>query len=772
MSVSWVPYGRPVAEALRAAVADGKSDGPLAPVTVVVPSNYVGVAARRMLASGELGPVSSQGRGVAGVSFLTLHRLAELLGASKLAALGRRPVPTAVITAALRACLQAEPGVFAPVASHPATEAALLCAYKELRDVSPAALERLAAQSARASDVARLCLAAQARLQGCFYDEQDLMATAAQLVRDDASRARELGMVIVYLPQHLSAHAGVVLNEIARVLDVLVLAGTTGNERADRAVRRALERLAPDGSGQVVLHQAAAAPAPIGPSAGPGPLPARRTRIVTTSDADEEVRAAVRAVINEVLSGTPLERIAVLYASAEPYARLLAEQLDEAGIAYNGAGFASLAARAAGRTLLGLLGLATSGFRRDDVFAWLANAPLHHEGRPVPVSVWERVSREANVVAGRPQWDRLLFAYAEELRARALASEAAPNSPSWQSQRLRHDAESALRLRSFVLGLIDDLAEAASEPRGWAEHVAWAQRHLDELLGGAQQRSWWPEAEQKAAEQVERCLDRLVDLGAVEGPVPLEVFARTFQLEAASELGRARRAGEGVLVGAVRTGVGLDLDFVCVLGLAEGSFPSVVGDDSLLPDHERQAAGGELDLRSDGTERQHHELLAAMACAKRHLLCVPRGDLRRSNERAPSRWVGEIASTLAGERLSGTELLAVERPWLEHVASFYDGLRRAAFPATAQEHRLKDLLARAWHRGRPLGFVPVSDLGDPVLRGGHEDVAARRSSLFTRFDGNLGGLGVPSPANVVTSATRLESWAVCPFAYFVREVLH
>ena len=65
-------------------------------------------------------------------------------------------------------------------------------------------------------------------------------------------------------------------------------------------------------------------------------------------------------------------------------------------------------------------------------------------------------------------------------------------------------------------------------------------------------------------------------------------------------------------------GVGLDLDLVVVLGLAEGLFPSPTRDDSLLPDHEREAAGDELPLRAQGVERQHRQLLAALAGASRH----------------------------------------------------------------------------------------------------------------------------------------------------------
>src|SRR4051812_15546342 len=150
LRVDWVPYGRPAAAALRSAVAAGKAGDPLAPVTVVVPSNHVGVAARRLLASGTLGSVSERGSGLAANSFVTPFRLAELLGAPALAGAGRRPVSTPVIAAAIRAALAEQPGLFAPVAGHPATESALVASYRELRELSRGALDAVAATGARA----------------------------------------------------------------------------------------------------------------------------------------------------------------------------------------------------------------------------------------------------------------------------------------------------------------------------------------------------------------------------------------------------------------------------------------------------------------------------------------------------------------------------------------------------------------------------------------------------------------------------------------------
>ncbi len=597
--VTWVRYGRLAVEALTAEIAAAKRDDPLVAVNVVVPSNHVGVTARRLLGSGAVGPTCSRGVGLAAVTFLTVYRMAELLGSAALAGQGRRPVSTPVIGAALRAALRERPGVFAPVAEHPATESSLVAAYREMRDVSPGALRRLGTRSRRAADVVALHDLAHARLEGEFYDEQDLVASAIE--RLDAGEGRETGLdgpVVVYLPQRLSLHSAALLRAVARGRQLRVIAGSTGHPGADATVGRSVARI--DDTGRLPLA--------LGPSLAPV-FDTRRTRVVTTSDADEEVRTAVRVVVDAARTGSPLERIAVLYPTAEPYARLAHEHLSAAGISHNGAAVDPLTSRLAGRTLLGFLRLPEGGYRRDQIFAWLAGGLPRHRGRRAPVVAWERVSREAGVVAGRAHWDRLLTTHAVDCDGEAEAIEGDPDAAEWRADQLRTEAERARSLREFVLGIIDDLDEAAA-PRPWAQRAAWARRRLVELLGSERHRTRWPITEQRAAERVERALDRLAALDGVEGPVALEVFTRTLELELEADLGRVGRMGEGVVVGSLGMGVGLDLDVVVVLGMAEGSLPSRVREDSLLPDAEREATGDELPRRSDESERQHHDLLA------------------------------------------------------------------------------------------------------------------------------------------------------------------
>ncbi|MDQ2724402.1 MAG: PD-(D/E)XK nuclease family protein, partial [Actinomycetota bacterium] len=488
------------------------------------------------------------------------------------------------------------------------------------------------------------------------------------------------------------------------------------------------------------------------------PVGQARTRIVAASDADEEVRAAVRAVVDAARSGVPLGRMAVLSGAPVPYARLVHDHLQGAGIDRNGASPMPLRERLAARILLHLLDWPAGGFRRWDLFAGLSDAPLRAGGRRLPFTGWDRLSRQAAVVAGRDDWDLLLTVLADAQEAEAIVFDADPERPPWLAQRARRDAADARRLREFAIGLIDDLAGAASTPRPWSAHAEWARGLIGRVLGPAPSRADWPAVEQKAAERLEAALVRLGALDDVEGAITLEVFTRTLRLVLDADLGRVGRLGEGVLVGSVGSGVGLDLDLVVVVGLAEGAYPTRSGEDPLLDDRARAATSGLLRTRRDGIDGQHRQLLAALAGARRQVLTVPRGDLRRSTERVPSRWVLAIASELAGHRCWARDLFTADEAWVDNVPSFEAGLRATAFPATEQEHHLTRMMATG---GAPNGSQ------DDTLARGVEVLTSRRSTRFTRFDGNLSAVTVRSPTGQPTSATRLEQWAVCPWSHLL-----
>ncbi len=722
-------YGRAAVDLLVGQVRELKAGDPLAPVTVVVASNYAAVSTRRALAA--------HPGGIANVSCLTLYRLAERLGGARLAAAGRRPLSAPVLAQAVRGVLAAEPGIFAPVARHPATELALVDATRELAGVSEHALDALAASSARAADVVRVARRARHELCSRWHDEHDLVRAATAAVRTGV-----LGEpVVLHLLQDLSPSAADLVGALADHSVLVVNVGLTGDAGADRRVLEAHTRAG-------IAADATGVGAPCASS------------VVSTSDPDEEVRAAIRRVVEWMRAGIRLGRTALLYGTADPYARLLHEQLAAAGIPHNGAPVRSIGDMLLGRTVRSLLALPDRGFRRSDVLATLTGAPLLAGEARAPTRAWERISRAAGVVDD-DDWRRRLEVFALEQRRRAEAAD--HEERDRLAEHLRRDANRAEQLATFVHDLRDDLA--AGEGRGsWATKAAWVKHLIVRYLGDERHRIRWPEEEQEAAERVEGALDRLASLDATGGPAPsVEVFRRTLDAELEVALRRVGRFGEGVLVGHVSMAVGVGLDRVVVLGMAEGAFPPRRLEDSLLPDDERRAACGELTLRADRLQDDRRQLLAAVAAAEEATLSFPRGDLRRSGDRAASRWLlADVARLRRREVVFTADLATIDEPWLDQVPSYVSGLVGTAFPATAQDLRLVAMLRD------PASVVAT----EPVLAAGMALAEARRSDRFTRFDGNLAGVTLPDYASSgVVSATRLQSWAECPHAFLMQYLL-
>ncbi|MDG2111453.1 MAG: hypothetical protein P8N02_02430, partial [Actinomycetota bacterium] len=540
IEVRATPFGRPAAEALRDELARHKADDPLAPVTVLVPTNYLGVSVRRRLAMGDLGAINTAGRGVAGIDLLTVYRLAELLGAPTMARSGRRPVSNPVVAASIRGALSTEPGVFAGVADHPATERSLVRVHVELRDLTDAQQQKLAAASTRAADVMRVHRQVDQHLGTNWYDEFDLLAAATGLIRAEPQRAHQLGHVVLHLPQQLSQAAAGFLRALAEVTGLTCIVGLTGNSRTDAAAAELVGRLG-----------VALPPATVD-------VP-HADRVISVSDADDEVRSVLREIIVDLDEGVPLERIGVLYGSVEPYARLLDEQLQAAGLARNGDAVRTVAESVVGRAALALLALPDHGFRRTEVFELLATTPIRRaDGHPalVPVSAWERIARAAGVIGGVDEW-RFRLGHHQHDRQLDIArvERTEPDSPRISA--FSQEIALSVDLVEFVDELVERLDTSTVEPT-WRQYAAWVRSLLDRYLGTTDDA--WPEAERLAADQVDRALDRLAGLDAIEPQTSLTVFRRTLELEFDSGLGRVGQVGEGIFVGRVAQAFGMDLD--------------------------------------------------------------------------------------------------------------------------------------------------------------------------------------------------------------------
>jgi len=726
----------------------------MAPVTVLVPNNIAGIVARRFLARG----LTDEGNGIAGVYFSTLPRLAEQLAAPTLTAQGRRPATRPVTAATIRQRLDGDPGIFEPVASHPSTSRALAQAMTALRDVDETTLTTLVSASSLVKDVVRLHRETYLELAQQWYDATDLLKTATTIVHEQPSATTELGPVLLYLPQDLTHAETAFAESLAAAIDLRIIAGLTGNARADQGVVSALTAFAPDFQPP------------------PGTAEPFAARVLNASDSDDEVRCVVREVV-QLLQSVPAHRIAILYADRSPYARLLHEHLGSAGITTNGPGVRPVNERAVSRLMLGLLEAGRSDFRRTDMLRTLGEVGVRDFiGERISVSRWERISREAGVVSG-DQWDTRLTTYVDSQNARIMAEQAKDEPYESTIAGAERNRDTAKALQEFMIelrGRFDQVADpspdgtdAAAGNDSWSALGAWARDLFNALLPtGAVARM--PLEEQYAAGVIERTLSGLAALDGTGFMPTLRGLEEVLALELESALPRVGRFGEGVLVAPITHAIGLDVEVAFLVGLSEDLFPGRSGDDSLLPERIRLLTAGQLPSVRARVDLKHRSLLAAFTSASTVVASFPRGDLRRHTNRLPSRWLlptlrqHSSNPTLAATEWERAGLDATSGEWLRKSPSYAGALRVTHAPSTLQEWRIR----AAW---------AGQELADPVVNASLAMSEARNSDEFTNFDGNLVGMtGLPdfTQGSRAVSPTALESYAICPHQYFLQRLLH
>lgn len=709
-----VPCGPAALAALSSAL---RGRAPLDPALVIAPGPLVAVSLRRSLGSSS----TSGGRGVAGIDVVTIAHLIDRLSAGPLADQGAHTATSMELQVAIRAELEADPGLFGEVATHPTTVDRLLHLDAELSGLPARDIDRMSRAGGLGGEAVRVLAAAFRRL-GDARNASQVADLALEALADVTEG--ELGPIIVYLPEPIRPVEGRVLAALAQRDDCTMLVGLTGHPDIDRRHVSLLDGWgiqASTAAGPIVVVEADARP---------------RGHRVDVADPEDEVRAALRVLVAHAAAGTPLNRMALLYTAADPYAAIIDDHLAAGELPWAAPGHRTLSGSPSGRTLLRLLDLvaAGEGIDRAALIALLSGAPLRHPRRrqgPIPASLWDDLSRQAGVVGGadwRPRLER-------------LAAQLAPGHPH---------REAVADLTDFVdvLGQHLRTAPAGGTWRQWGD---WVQQVLSELVI---RDDTWPEAQRAAVERVDELLGRLrlLDTSIVPGPSGVGVDA--FRSLVASELDRGvipgRPAGRGLVVAPLGAASGLVFDRVAIVGLAEGLFPRSPRDDSLLPDQVRSQAGGMLLTRTDRQPLDVRSVAVAVASAPgRSLLTLARGDLRSKRSRA---WPVALDDLVDAH---------------SEIASHHRGMAEHGRPVTLDDVGLRSLVNHV-EGGDPVDTHPLASL-DPALAAGlarHRDRS--RSDLTT----HTGLVNTPARLeNTPTSPTGLETYAACPRRFLFGRVL-
>jgi ATP-dependent helicase/nuclease subunit B len=697
VSVITTGLGAAAIEAAGRVIDQTRSD-PLAPALVVCSGPLVALGVRRAL--------GRRSGGVAGVEVTTLDRLVEDLAGPQLAGIGHRVASSIEIQAAIRAELAAHPGLFGRVADHHTTEERLVALHRQLDGLDDEVLERMYHSGAGlANDAVRVVRAVNGRT-GQAETRQRLLHRALDELAALVPFAR--GPLVLFLPEPQRPFEGRLVAALAHRPDCTVLVGLTGEPTIDR---RHLDRLAVWG---IQIEGVAAGPV-------------NQAAVLEVADPDDEVRAAIRDAVAHAALGLPLNSMAVLYTAVDPYASLLHEQLDSAGLPWCGPNHRPLSVSVTGRFLLRLLELAATGLERSAVITLLSAGPVvDSTGRIVPASAWDRLSRQAGIIE-HAHWLPRLHDLASHLE----------EAPAAQVHAL-----------SRFVGELADRLWPRPEPSSWAGWGSWASGLLTRYLapdGG------WPVEERAARISVLEALDQLAVLEALHPRPNLTGFASLVSAQLERRRMQGRPLGTGLLVAPITAVAGMGFERVAVVGMAEGVFPRVPREDSLLPDRLRSEARGLL-APSDAPGDLDIRAVAAVLASSRQtpLLLTARGDLRSIRSRSWPR----VLNPLVGSR--------------SVLESHRRGLADHGRPASCPDLGLRDLLAHV-EGGDPVNTHELANR-DPVLSANLTRILNRRRGELSQHTGRVAA-GVIDATEWLLSATALETYASCPRKYLYERVL-
>jgi ATP-dependent helicase/nuclease subunit B len=667
MTCSTFPSVSSALDELAAVIGRAQAADPLTPITVLVPSHASGRDVTRFL-----GRTLNGGAGSVSVRALTLKDLATELIADDPALDGRSPLMPVVRLGAVSKVLMDDPGLFKDVAAQPATARAI-AKTAQLLDAVPNSFDSTLPELMH--EVLRIHGRAQEALGSQWYTDHEAFVLAGRKL-GTTTGMRRLGTIIGFM---LGADPGPAESSFKRSLEAAGMQSITAWNTGDDC-----------------------------------------TTVMTASDADDEVRAVVRLVVEKLAAGTPGHRIGIFHAASEPYGALLSQRLGQAGVTFVGPAAHRLADSPLARGLRQLLKLDP----RDPDMRAILN--IHAEG----TLVWKGGKLPSSSVC-------------ERLRTSPPAEDDTGEKDAAGGTVQR---EQLGMLRAFVAELAARLGQIHTAET-WSEASAGLVLLLENFMG-PRTTTERPEkaAAREALVQIARDL-RHLDLTGLR-PDP-SLIGSAVADGIAAKGGWTGKSGTGVVIGSYADAVARDLDLLFMLGAAEGLAPSRIRENPLLPDSVRAMMGANLPTVEQRAEASREQFFAALATGSERVITSPRGDLRGSGSYQVSRWITAKPSM--------------------HLRSFAHGIETgapttAALPPTAQEWRVRHLLT-AEDRGAALRDDASLQLALAVTRD-------RRDGAFSRFNGNLSMYGGPIvDSGKALSPTRLEDWVASPFSYFLKYVL-
>ncbi|MBT4141672.1 MAG: hypothetical protein HOE50_00825 [Chloroflexi bacterium] len=503
-----------------------------------------------------------------------------------------------------------------------------------------------------------------------------------------------------------------------------------------------------------------------------------RIKPVAVPDVAEEVRGVVREIVAQARNGKRFPRMAVVFED-DSYASRIAEALELADIPVSGPDRTALSDAPEGLFVSGLLDIFDGDFSRLDFTAWLAGAPVKDpaNGKTVPSARWDAISRTAGVTESvSDSWIPRLDRYSKNIVRHAKRSDQLDEGKANVVEAATSDADYAIWLKEFVIGLSQ--RKPTEKEDSWSGFAKWLRSMVKGYLWVAAAPDDSPKSQ---SSRLTTLIDRLESLETTGSVPTFEHCAGVLREQLEKRSAGLRSLGSGVYVGPIWTAAGCPFDTVFVLGMSEGRYPSPGKTDPLLPDpmkKEIDPTGSLLGTIDARVEESHQSFISVIHSAEQVFMYWPSGIPGESREFGPARWFLSAVREVSGEPLLQAGKLS------ESEISGLTFRRRSESinmpPSEAGDRHEYDVVgARGWgeQEDEAPDRFPLST-NEPSIAAGVKFEEAQESSGWTEYDGRV-NLEVESDGNpevgateTIGSATAFETYAACPYRYFLSRRLH
>ena len=760
------PFQPELEEAFFALIKEKREQDPLAPLVVLVGSNLLALYLRRLLVLKGLNHIN--------IRFCTFLDLAKLLTVESLNEEGLRPLPRfgdLVCIASLSEKIGIN-GYFKAIAGRKGFQKSLAATFRDLWD---GGIDELPLKDGKKLDeLSDLYRTYRSMVGKEFYNDSELLFRACGAIPNfqKVFGGKDL---IIYGFYDFTEVQRKLLQACASGLDILAFMPwreSTGFDYAASTLRWLKERgftvesiaepKVLECKSLELLQRDLFQQKPGGRQAPDD----RGVLILSAPGEAQEVREIAREILRLAREeDIPFHEMGIFLRNGDLYRPLIQQTFQRLQIPIYFQGGLPLARTQEGKSALLFLDLVGSNLRRSTVMEFLTFVPFawrqFFKEEPSPTQ-WDLLSREAGIVEGRKQWEGKLI---------ALMSRGKEEEPAEGEEEATVFVDEARRFWGFLKELFSSL-DRFSKKDTWQGMVN-ASIHF--------MKTYFEKSETQEA--IFDCLRELESLDTFGRDVEIRQFKEIVSAaleENAQPLGGFQK--EGICVTDLMPARGLSFRVVFIPGLVERAFPAPARQDPLLLDHERKSMNevlslpGRIPLKRFRSQEEKLLFTLALGSAREKLiLSYPRLDPSSGRERIPSFFLLRVGEALYGE--------AMDYSRLETLSEF----RRVALSRLAPDDGEQAIDEEEFDLSQVASALKRNDRTEvaylkilfPVLQRA-ENLARLRWGFrtFTEYDGCL-----KSPralhllrerfalSGQVLSPTRLETYASCPFKYFLSTVL-